>query len=151
MWVGLVALLTALAVAGGFALYRHRVDGRFRAVSRPEPGGTERIPDDPADLLTAADLGVPLGRTATVVQFSSEFCAPCRAAERVITDVVDGLDGVDYVDLDSEQKLDLIRRFNILRTPTVVVTDAGGRIVARTAGVPTKQALISVLPVGAQP
>jgi thiol-disulfide isomerase/thioredoxin len=82
-----------------------------------------------------------LGRDATVVQFSSEFCAPCRAAERVITDAVAEHDGVGYVDLDSAEKLDLTRRLNILRTPTVVITDRTGRVVHRTAGVPTKQSL----------
>lgn len=143
MWAGLITLLIALVVAAGFGLYRRRVDGRFRtaAASAPEASESER--------LTEADLGAPLGSSATVVQFSSEFCAPCRVAERVITDAVAGLDGVRYLDIDSEQKLDLVRRLNVLRTPTVLVTDPTGRILARTAGVPTKQALQAVLPLGA--
>lgn len=143
MWVGLGALLIAFAVAAVFALYRRRVDGRFRTASG---AGSPGASGDGS--LTESELGVPLGRDATVVQFSSEFCAPCRAAERVITEAVAGLDGVQYVDLDSEQKMDLVRRFNILRTPTVLVTDAVGRVVARTAGVPTKQSLQSVLSTG---
>jgi len=141
MWPGLIALLTALVVATGFALYRRRVDGRFRTAPT-EPEAT-------ADRLTEDDLGAPLGPSATVVQFSSEFCAPCRAAERIITETVADLDGVHYLDIDSEQKLELVRRLNILRTPTVVVTDSTGRILARTAGVPTKQSLQSVLLAGA--
>lgn len=147
MWVGLVALLIAVAVAAAIALYRRRVDGRFRTGSAPEP--SESSEAAAGSSLTESDLGVPLGRDATVVQFSSEFCAPCRAAERVITETLDGLDGVQYVDLDSEQKMDLVRRFNILRTPTVLVTDQVGRVVARTAGVPTKHSLQSVLATGA--
>lgn len=136
-------MLIALVVAAAFGLYRRRVDGRFRTspATQAAETGSER--------LTEADLGVPLGRSATVVQFSSEFCAPCRAAERVITDAVAGLDGVQYLDIDSEQKLELVRRLNILRTPTVLITDPTGRILARTAGVPTKQSLQSVLPAGA--
>ncbi|GAB3916562.1 thiol reductase thioredoxin [Microlunatus endophyticus] len=144
MWPGLIALLIAVLAAAAFALYRRRVDGRFRTTAAAVTAETS-----PAERLTEGDLGAPLGRSATVVQFSSEFCAPCRAAERVITDAVAGLDGVRYLDIDSETKLDLVRRLNILRTPTVVVTDDGGRIVARTAGVPTKQSLQAVLPAGA--
>lgn len=144
MWPGLIALLIALGVAAAFALYRRRVDGRFRTA----PVATEAAYPE---RLTEADLGAPLGRSATVVQFSSEFCAPCRAAERVITEAVKDLDGVQYLDLDSETKLDLVRRLNILRTPTVVVTDPTGRILARTAGVPTKQSLQAVLPAGVNP
>lgn len=136
-------MLIAVAVVGAVAVHRRRTDGRFRTASGPGPtAGSE------PERLTATDLGVPLGREATIVQFSSEFCAPCRAAERVITDAVADLDGVVYVDLDSEQKMTLVRRFNILRTPTVLVTDRAGRVLARTAGVPTKQSLRSVLPAG---
>ncbi|MBO0812530.1 MAG: thioredoxin family protein [Microlunatus sp.] len=142
MLPGLVALLIALLVAGAIALYRRRADGRFRT---PSGAGDAQA----TDTLTAGELGVPLGRDATVVQFSSEFCAPCRAAERVITEALAGRDGVRYVDLDAEQQLDLVRRFNILRTPTVLVTDGAGQVVARTAGVPTRQALQSILPAGA--
>jgi len=145
MWPGLIALLIAVLAAAAFALYRRRVDGRFRTTNPAATADDEAT----AERLTEGDLGAPLGRSATVVQFSSEFCAPCRAAERVITDAVAGLDGVRYLDIDSETKLDLVRRLNILRTPTVVVTDDVGRIVARTAGVPTKQSLQAVLPAGA--
>lgn len=137
-------MVIAVAVAGAFAVYRRRIDGRFRTAPDPDP-----VAGSDQETLTASDLGVALGREATVVQFSSEFCAPCRAAERVITEAVGDLDGVAYVDIDSEQKMDLVRRFNILRTPTVLITDHAGRVVARTAGVPTKQSLRSALPAGA--
>lgn len=90
-------------------------------------------------------LGDPLGDDATVVQFSSSFCAPCRVAERVIREAVDGLAGVHYVDIDAEQRLDLARRFKVLRTPTVLVADGDGRIIARTSGVPTRQSLLAVI------
>lgn len=144
MWAGVIALLVALVVAAAFALYRRRVDGRFRIDTPSAESETVE-----ANRLTEADLGAPLGSSATVVQFSSEFCAPCRVAERVITDAVAGLDGVRYLDIDSEQKLDLVRRLNILRTPTILITDGAGRVIARTAGVPTKQSLQAVLPAGA--
>ncbi|SDS81901.1 thioredoxin family protein [Microlunatus soli] len=140
---GLIALLIASAVAVAVVIYRRRVDGRFRraperVAERPRPSSDDR--------LSGAELGDRLGPEATVVQFSSSFCAPCRVAERVIRDAVGGMAGVRYVDLDAERHLDLARRFKILRTPTVLVADADGRIIARTSGVPTKQSLLAVIP-----
>jgi hypothetical protein len=63
----------------------------------------------------------------------------------MITATVAGRDDVRYVDLDAEQAMDLVRRFNVLRTPTILVTDADGRLLSRTAGVPTARALEDVL------
>jgi thiol-disulfide isomerase/thioredoxin len=139
-----LVLLAAVAVAAVVALHRRRVDGRF--TGRPDRGAQGLSAGGRGDQrLTEDDLGQPLGRTATVVQFSSSFCAPCRAAERMITATVAGRDDVRYVDLDAEQAMDLVRRFNVLRTPTILVTDADGRLLSRTAGVPTARALEDVL------
>jgi thiol-disulfide isomerase/thioredoxin len=138
VWTGLVVLAVALLAAAGVAGYRHRVDGRFAA---QQPADPERA----AAVFSEGDLSGPLGRQATVVQFSSSFCAPCRAAERIIGRTVAGMDGVRYVDVDAERAIDLVRRFKVLRTPTILVTDRHGRVLSRTAGVPTAQALQDAL------
>ena len=38
-------------------------------------------------VLTAAELGAELGERATLVQFSSAFCSPCRATRTLLRDV----------------------------------------------------------------
>ncbi|TDQ54904.1 TlpA family protein disulfide reductase [Actinorugispora endophytica] len=96
-------------------------------------------------VLTAADLGGPLGERATLVQFSTAFCQPCRAARRVLGEVGAMLDGVEYVEIDAESHLDLVRRLDVLRTPTVLVLDAEGRVATRADGPPTKPAVIAAL------
>lgn len=88
-------------------------------------------------VLTAADLGVPLGGRATVVQFSSTFCVPCRQTRRVVEHAVRTADGVAHVDLDVADHLDLGERLAIASTPTVLVLDADGRVRRRAVGVPT--------------
>ncbi len=97
---GLAALLAALVLAllGG-ALWR-RSNGRLRVKVMPDDqGGTEQ-PGYAA--LTSEDLGHPLGDRATLLQFSSAFCAPCRATRRILTDVAGMTDGVEYVEIDAE-------------------------------------------------
>lgn len=100
---------------------------------------------DGAVLLSAEELGVTLGERATLVQFSTAFCQPCRATRRLLAEVAGMIDGVAHVELDAEARLDLVRRLDVLRTPTVLVLDARGRVVRRAAGLPRKADVIAAL------
>ncbi|MFI9601335.1 thioredoxin family protein [Streptomyces sp. NPDC052043] len=95
--------------------------------------------------LGAAELGEGLGARATLVQFSSAFCAPCRATRRILDEVAGMVPGVAHVEVDAEARLDLVRELGILRTPTVLVLDADGRVVRRAAGQPRKADVIAAL------
>jgi len=83
------------------------------------------------------ELGVPLGAVATLVQFSSTFCAPCRSTRHVLERAAATTDGVAHVDLDVADHLALGERLAVDVTPTVLVLDATGSVVRRAAGVPT--------------
>ncbi|MBJ6647512.1 TlpA family protein disulfide reductase [Streptomyces griseoincarnatus] len=93
----------------------------------------------------AAELGAELGERATLVQFSSAFCAPCRATRRVLDEVAAMVPGVTHVEIDAEARLDLVRRLGVERTPTVLVLDADGRVVRRAAGQPRRADVIAAL------
>lgn len=95
--------------------------------------------------LNAAQLGEPLGEKATLVQFTSAFCAPCRATRRILQEIVEMVPGVKHVDLDVADHLELAREFDVQRTPTVFVLDADGRIVKRASGQPRKSDVIAAL------
>ncbi|MEU5209249.1 thioredoxin family protein [Streptomyces sp. NPDC020742] len=95
--------------------------------------------------LGAARIGAALGERATLLQFSSAFCQPCRATRRTLAEVAGMVDGVAHVELDAEAHLDLVRELKVLRTPTVLVLDADGRIVRRAAGQPRKADVIAAL------
>jgi thiol-disulfide isomerase/thioredoxin len=86
-----------------------------------------------------------LGERATLLQFSSAFCAPCRATRRVLADVATAVPGVTHVELDAEHHLDLVRRVGVTRTPTTLVLDAAGREVTRAAGAPRKEQVLAAL------
>ncbi|MFG3056986.1 thioredoxin family protein [Kitasatospora sp. NPDC048239] len=131
---GLVVCVAVLAGASAFGLLRAQRDGRLRVRTK-----------DGAVRLSEAELGTGLGERATLVQFSTAFCQPCRATRRVLGEVAGMVDGVVHVELDAEAQLDLVRRLEILRTPTVLVLDAGGRVVRRAAGLPRRADVIAAL------
>jgi thiol-disulfide isomerase/thioredoxin len=152
---GVVVLVVAVAAALGFGSWRAVTDGRFRgtrAVRRAAGRARDATDDEPespgdtpAPLLAGTPWAADLGERATLVQFSSAFCAPCRATRRVLADVAGMVPGVRHIEVDAEQHLDLVRRVGVLRTPTTLVLDAEGREVSRAAGAPTKQAVIASL------
>ena len=55
------------------------------------------------------------------------------------------VDGVVAVDLDAEAHLDLVRRWDVLRTPTVFVLDATGAVRQRAVGQPRKVDVIAAI------
>ncbi len=95
--------------------------------------------------LSPGDLGTPLGSRATLVQFSSAFCAPCRATRRILSDVADMVDGVSHVEIDAESRLDLVRRLDVRRTPTTFVLGPDGIVTHRASGQPRKADVIAAL------
>ncbi|MFB7013708.1 MULTISPECIES: TlpA family protein disulfide reductase [unclassified Streptomyces] len=95
--------------------------------------------------LEAARLGAELGEKATLVQFSSAFCQPCRATRRTLAEVARMVGGVTHVEIDAEAHLTLVRELGISRTPTVLVLDSGGRIVRRAVGQPRTVDVVAAL------
>jgi thiol-disulfide isomerase/thioredoxin len=98
-----------------------------------------------APYISRADLGQPLGTRATLVQFSSAFCAPCRATRQILAEVAGMTTGVAHVEIDAESHLELVRRLDVRRTPTVFVLGPDGRIARRASGQPRKADLIAAL------
>ncbi|WP_055699783.1 MULTISPECIES: thioredoxin family protein [Streptomyces] len=116
-----------------------------------DTGGQDTGGRDTGRRLGPADLGAPLGERATLVQFSSAFCQPCRATRRVLADVAAMVPGVSHVEIDAEERLALVRELRVLKTPTVLVLDAAGREVRRAAGQPRKADVIAALGQAVEP
>jgi len=136
---GLLIAVLVLLAASAFGLYRKRTDGRMRT--------REARADDTSAVapLTEPTLGGPLGERATLVQFSSAFCAPCRATRVLLAKVAEDVDGVAHYDLNAEAHLDLVRELGILRTPTTIVLDPTGRETARAGGVPRREQVLAAV------
>ncbi|MEU9575727.1 TlpA family protein disulfide reductase [Streptomyces chilikensis] len=95
--------------------------------------------------IDAAALGGGQGERATLLQFSTAFCAPCRATRRVLAEVAAMVPGVGHVEIDAEAHLELVRALGIEVTPTTLVLDAERRVVRRAAGVPRRADVIAAL------
>ncbi|WP_179282495.1 thioredoxin family protein [Streptosporangium subroseum] len=130
---GLIVVVVTLAVATLVGVVMRRRSG----VPREVRGDVER--------LTSGDIHAELGERATLVQFSSAFCQPCRATRRILDEVTDLVPGVAHVEIDAESRLDLVRSLNILRTPTVLILNASGDVVKRASGQPRKADVIGAL------
>ena len=165
MGTGLTIVVIAVVLALGFGLYRARTDGRFKnapgqLVERPDevvelrgaPATSGRRDHPAAPAVGAAWAAVlealpdaQLGERATLLQFSSAFCAPCRATRTILGDVADVVPGVVHLEVDAEHHLELVRALDVLRTPTTLILDASGSEATRASGAPRKEAVLSAL------
>lgn len=143
---GVIALIVALAAATVVGATVRRRSGKVKYTSF---AGTDHG-DSPAasasagsgkELLTETDLGAPLGRHATLVQFSTEFCTYCGPTRELLGGIAAELPGVAVVEIDAADRMDLTRRLRVFGTPTVLVLDREGTITARSTGRPDKSAL----------
>jgi thiol-disulfide isomerase/thioredoxin len=123
----LIPLVAVLAGATGFGIWYQRTRGEFRkkkTVNGPK--------------LTAAIVGTELGSRATMVQFSSAFCTPCRATKVLLEDMVKTMPDVHYAHIDAESHLELVRKLDIRSTPTTLFLNGAGVEVGRAMGTPKR-------------
>ena len=90
-------------------------------------------------------IQAPLGSRATLVQFSSAFCTPCRATRSLLENIVQGITDVAHVEVDAEEQLALVRQLNILSTPTTLILNSRGLEVGRAVGAPKREQVITAL------
>lgn len=129
---GVYVVVVALVLTAAFGLYRRATDGKARVARR-------------SDQLDAGALGADLGSGATFVQFSSEVCAPCRATQRVLAGIADDDPRVAHVELDAANRLDLVERYGITRTPTVLLLDSAGVVRHKIVGAVRKPEALEAL------
>lgn len=126
-----IALAVAAAVLAASWAWRRR-QGRFT-----QAGGSF----DRSELgLTRRDRA-----SAVIVEFGGEHCGSCRTVERRLANLSSELPDVRIVTLDIEDVPELAKRYDVRRVPTLFVTGPDLRIVWRASGVPTEEAVRTVL------
>lgn len=130
----LVPIVVILALASAYGFWYQRSRGKIRAVKQ-----------DPVGALNADILGHALGSRATLVQFSSAFCTPCRATKLLLQNVVADMPDVRHMDIDAEAHLELVRQLDIRSTPTTLFLDSQGVEVGRAVGAPHRDQVINAL------
>jgi thiol-disulfide isomerase/thioredoxin len=121
-----------LALASAYGIWYQRSRGAIRDKER-------------AGIVTAQMIGGALGSRASLVQFSSAFCTPCRATRALLENVVEDLEDVVHIDIDAEDHLELVRQLNILSTPTTLILDSKGHEVGRAVGAPKREQVLNAL------
>lgn len=105
--------------------------------------GGRPAPSRPAGLAAElAALGETPGTAATLLQFSSAFCLPCRVTRRLLAGVAEIVPGVRHIEVDAEANLELVRRLGVESTPTVLLLDGDAVEVRRIAGAPPSRAAV---------
>ena len=127
-------LIVVLAIASAYGFWWKHSRGAIR---------TNKVAPD--HHLSAAVLGEELGSRATMVQFSSAFCAPCRATHALLSQMVESLPDVKHIHIDAESHLDLVRQLDIRSTPTTIFLNHKGIEVGRAAGTPKREQVITAL------
>ena len=121
---GTIRLVVVLGLSSVFGIWYNKSRGTVKSHSKAA------ISED--------ELGTPLGSRLTLVQFSSVFCSPCRATRILLEDITRNVPDVKHVDIDAESHLELVRKLNILSTPTTLILDANGVEIGRAVGVPKR-------------
>ena len=99
----------------------------------------------PGHRLSAQILGEALGARATMVQFSSAFCTPCRATHSLLAQMVESMSDVKHIQVDAESHLELVRELDIRSTPTTLFINSQGIEVGRAAGTPKRDQVLAAL------
>ncbi len=130
----LLPVVIVLALASAYGLWYRSSRGKVKSSARAK-----------LIVLDQKTLGSELGERATLVQFSSAFCTPCRMTRTLITDVITEMPDVRHIDIDAESHLDLVRRLDIRSTPTTLFLDSSGIERGRAIGAPKRNELIEAI------
>lgn len=131
-------LAAVLAVATAIGVLLRRREGRVRHRAHDIAHvSAHSLGLDPAD--------VAFGETATLLQFSTEYCTRCPAARRLLGAVADERPGVTHVDVDLTQRPHVARHYGVLQTPTTLIVDGRGAVRGRIGGAPRRDDVIAEL------
>ena len=124
-------VLAGLVLAATLLGVLHRVtQGRVRTV---------------ADSRVVRIDGVDLGGRATLLQFSTEVCSPCRSTARVLDDLAARTEDVAHVELDVARRPELASKYRVLQTPTTLILDRDGAVRARIGGAVRRDLVVAEL------
>ena len=128
-----IIIAAVLSLATAYGLFDRQRSGRIKEKA------------DSRHQITAEEIGDELGESATVLQFSSAFCSPCRATRSILSSVIAHYPKIKHVEVDAEGNLELVRRLDIRQTPTTLFLNAAGKEIARAVGAPKRDQVINAL------
>jgi thiol-disulfide isomerase/thioredoxin len=131
----LLPLAIALILSSAYGIWYQRTRGKVVVKAKQVNKGS----------ITPEIIGAALGSRATLVQFSSAFCTPCRATRTLLEDVTADMADVAHVEIDAEAHLELVRALDIRSTPTTLFIDRNGNEVGRAMGAPKRAQVLAAI------
>lgn len=132
--IALIVALVLIGLAAGF-WWRART-GRAKLVRSGELVDLSK--------LKAIKAGKPVagfGKTATLLQFSTEVCSICVATARLLRDLEKTTPGLKHIEVDITDRMELAAHFGIMQTPTTLILDKTGMVKARIGGAPRQNVI----------
>ena len=129
----LVLIIAIFLAASLFGFIYQRSRGRIKTVANSSQQSL------------APRIGAELGDRATLLQFSSAFCTPCRATRTLLSQVINDYPGIKHVEIDAESNLELVRELNVKSTPTTLILNSDGIEISRAVGAPRRSDVIATL------
>ena len=134
--IGAAVVVAALGITAAAAWWLRARNGAVRT------SGTE----DAVISDVFERLGIrPQDADLTVVQFSTAFCAPCRATKARLEQLRTTRPRLAYVHVDAESHLDEVRELDVRRTPTLFYVGRDGRLIGRSSGAPRPEELTALV------
>lgn len=136
--IALIGLLVLVALIAGF-WWKART-GRAKLVRTGELVDLGK--------LKAEKNGKPVsnfGKSATLLQFSTEICSICVATARLYRDLEKATPGLKHIEVDITHRMDLAAHFGIMQTPTTLILDKHGMVKARIGGAPRQNVIAAEL------
>jgi thiol-disulfide isomerase/thioredoxin len=127
-------------VASALGWYWKAKTGRAKLIHRGELVDLSR--------LEAVKHGKPVtrfGKKATLLQFSTEVCSQCKQTAKVFGELESNHKDLLHLEVDLTNRLDLAAHFGVLQTPTTLVLNSSGRVLARVGGAPKPNVIQSEL------
>ena len=129
----LLIVVAVLLVACAYGVTDRKLSGKIKSKT------------DSRNEVSAGEVGAELGESATVLQFSSAFCTPCRATRSTLTSVISHYPKIKHIEVDADSNLQLVRRLDIRQTPTTLFLNSAGKEIARAVGAPKRDQVIYAL------
>ena len=79
-----------------------------------------------------------------LLDFWAAWCGPCRMLSPIIDGIADENDGIKVGKINVDEQPELAQRFNVMRSPTLVVVK-NGKVTASSVGVKPKADVLALL------
>jgi thiol-disulfide isomerase/thioredoxin len=89
----------------------------------------------PPGRLVRLDLGDLGLQGPVIVQFTTQYCAPCRAARPELESLAKGA-AIRYTQIDVGERPEVARQYGVRTVPTIVVAARSGRVLGKWTALP---------------